>query len=171
MISINDQWLVRFVRMKAFLGGGIVLLIGSLLIGWAYISAVESSALVRQRLIMDALKKQTKLGKVLPESISGLGFSYTEKEVKYYADAWDDPHKFLLLSPGVGSYIVAFGDGTNAVLLYYDTQNSEYRGQYLPRNISLAYPILIVISLLLLFLLIILIIERLVGRVGYAHAG
>ena len=165
MSIIRNKWIERLAQTKAFLAGCIVLLIiGGLAYG-SYITTVESACLVRQIIITTALREHTKSNGALPENLSELGFDNKKRKMKYYPDAWNKPGKILLISSGVGSYIVTFGDGSRAVLISYDAPSSDEFGHRLrSRNILGGLAIFILLIVLILSFFTTFIIEHLIRK-------
>lgn len=176
MNVIRIKWLKRLGQTKAFLGGGVVLLIVGGLAYGAYISSVENACLVRHNIVMNCLREHVKSGREIPKSLTELTeleYISGNQKLKYYPDAWSKPGRIFLKSPGVGSYIVTFGDGARTVLNYYDnstrtqgyeTNSNEITYRLQSKTIFGTLPMLFLLIFLLLAFSAIFIIERIVKK-------
>jgi len=182
----------RLVFIKGLIAGSILSLIilGSYCGSYAVVK--QGQSMVRHIAIMTALKEHISSGGQIPQNLSELAlleyagtgqrrslssvldFEKERRDLKYYPDAWNRPGEILLQSSVLGSYVVAFGDGSLAALSYWDRQprkelinegglgNEEH---YLRSRCALGtLPVVTLFVLLVVSFFIIVIVERIIKR-------
>ena len=165
MGDIKD--VLKITLIKIFLAGCLFVLIGQVILG-TYLLTAQDVCGVHHRTILSVLKKHVSTDGKVPQNLSDLGsFGQNQHDLKYYPDAWNKPGRILLRSSVLNSYVITFGDGSIAMLTYWESRSSEKQPvesslseeeRFLPvRGYILNF---ISVPILTLFLLITIIVER-----------
>jgi len=185
MPNIVKNWPRRFVFIKGFIIGSILLLLiwG---VGQSWVRLLQERCLISHHVIMDALKEHVASGGQMPGNSSELtllkytsgarrlslspsiSFEKERHDLKYHPDAWNKPGRIILQSFVWDSYVVTFGNGSCAVLSYWndrkglDEENLKGRKYFLRGRGS--YVWLVLLLLLVVSLYIISTVERIMKK-------
>lgn len=139
MQKFAKKWPKRLAFIKGFVMGWILLLTIAAFYHGTYKLTKQDQCMVQHLVIMRALKDHIDSGGQVPEDLSELALleynvrygdgstgsedlssliSYQKKkyDLRYNSDAWNKPRRIILQSSVLGSYVVAFGNGSWAVL-------------------------------------------------------
>ena len=126
--------LIRWYFLKGFIFC-LILLFSFLFLDDACLIEIDGSARRSQNLTMLLLHQYIDSVGYVPASFVDLRNQYSFLEnVKYYPDAWGEPGRILLCSKWLisGTYVVTFGDGTQASLtrwIYKRHKKSELKDE------------------------------------------
>ncbi|MCP4259575.1 MAG: hypothetical protein GY774_19000 [Planctomycetes bacterium] len=142
MSESEKKWKNRLILVRGIILGCALLLfvIGNYYGSYARIK--ESECFVAHEYILMAIKKRLNSGDGVPATLSEQSVmnSFDDPEqnllatvrhqtqrrsLEYYADAWGKPGRVLLRSSVCGSYAVTFGDGSRAVLSFWNEEPTE----------------------------------------------
>ena len=143
MQYVAEKWYRRLVFIKGFTVGCVLALFITGSFYSTYARVAEGECMVRHLTIMSALKEHVDSRGQIPGDVSKLALleytsgmqrqklsptiSWKEKrqDLRYYPDAWGKPGRIILRSTACGSYVVTFGNGSLAVISYWDYKPEE----------------------------------------------
>ena len=191
MVNAAKKWSKMVGSIKVFIGGWILLILLGLVYK-GYVNTEKNGSIVRHIIIRRALEDHVNRGGEILQSLSEIdklqytsgneehsldstvSFERANNDFRYYPAAWNRPGEILLQSSVLGSYVVTFGDGSLAVLSYWDRQprkelinegglgNEEH---YLRSRCALGtLPVVTLFVLLVVSFFIIVIVERIIKR-------
>lgn len=186
MQNVSQKWGKRLLFIKGLLAGSILTLVILGIYCGTYAVIKQDQCMVQHIAIIDALEKHLESGQPIPQNLSELAsleyingdyrFSLSstvshQKDkygFKYYPDAWKKPGRILLQSLVCGSYVITFGDGSRAIVSYWDYKPYEKKPEdvYLLHSMGAfsTLPVLVFFILLIVSLVTVLIVERVIKR-------